>query len=90
MMDDFFAAVFLPVPRKLIGIYPEFAESIMTRDHAAVLWKRWRLLEDRELYDLEQDPRETHNLYRERPEIVRELKQLLDTTLKSGRSRPSE
>jgi arylsulfatase A-like enzyme len=41
-----------------------------------------------QLYDLEKDPGETTNLYFERPEIVKELKALLDATRKTGRSRP--
>ena len=41
-----------------------------------------------QLYDLEADPGETRNLYFERPEIVKELKALLDQSKTSGRSRP--
>lgn len=40
-----------------------------------------------QLYNLETDPGETKNLYVERPEIVRELKTLLDQSKASGRSR---
>lgn len=41
-----------------------------------------------QLYDLEADPGETKNLYLERPEIVKELKALLEQSKASGRSRP--
>jgi arylsulfatase A len=41
-----------------------------------------------QLYNLEADPGETKNLYFERPEIVKELKALLDQSKTSGRSRP--
>jgi len=41
-----------------------------------------------QLYDLETDPGETHNLYFEHPEIVTELKQQLDKFVKQGYSRP--
>ncbi|MBM4156112.1 MAG: arylsulfatase [Lentisphaerae bacterium] len=41
-----------------------------------------------QLYNVETDPGETRNLYHERPEIVRELKALLDRAKASGRSRP--
>jgi len=41
-----------------------------------------------QLYDLDVDPGETKNLYCERPEIVKELKALLDRSKASGRSRP--
>ena len=37
--------------------YPSpHSQTQMRADQAAVLWKRWRLLEDRELYDLASDP----------------------------------
>lgn len=42
-----------------------------------------------QLYDLEADPGETRNLYYERPDIVKELKALLDQSKASGRSRPT-
>jgi len=41
-----------------------------------------------QLYDLEADPGETKNLYFDQPQIVRELKTLLDQSKASGRSRP--
>ncbi len=40
-----------------------------------------------QLYDLEKDPGETKNLYFEKPVIVKELKDLLEKTKVSGRSR---
>ena len=40
-----------------------------------------------QLHNLETDPGETKNLYAERPEIVKELKALLDQSKVSGRSR---
>jgi arylsulfatase A len=42
-----------------------------------------------QLYDLEKDPGETNNLYFKQPEIVKELKAILEETKKSGRSRPA-
>ncbi len=41
-----------------------------------------------QLYDLEADPGETRNLYHMHPKIVAELRQLLETSLESGRSAP--
>jgi len=41
-----------------------------------------------QLFDLENDPGETTNLYYHRPDIVKELKGLLEESKKSGRSRP--
>ena len=41
-----------------------------------------------QLYNLKTDPGERTNLYLERPEIVKELKGLLDQSKTSGRSAP--
>ena len=40
-----------------------------------------------QLYNLETDPGETRNVYFEQPQIVKELKTLLDQSKASGRSR---
>ena len=40
------------------------------------------------LYNLDTDPGETRNLYAERPELVKELKALLEHSKASGRSAP--
>ncbi len=42
-----------------------------------------------QLYDLESDPGETKNLYFDHPEIVTELKSLLQESLENGRSVPA-
>ncbi len=55
--------------------YPSpYTQSILTRSHAGVLWKGWRLLEDRELYDLESDPLQTTNVIEEHPEVVARMR----------------
>ena len=41
-----------------------------------------------QLYNLETDPGETRNLYFSRPEIVKELKALLEKSKAEGRSTP--
>jgi arylsulfatase A-like enzyme len=41
-----------------------------------------------QLYNLEADPGETRNLYFDQPQIMKELKTLLDQSKASGRSRP--
>ena len=51
--------------------YPTpFAQTHMYRNLGEVLWKRWRLLEDRELYNLETDPKQTTNVIDKYPEVV--------------------
>ena len=58
--------------------YPTpYSQSIMTRDHAGVLWKRWRLLEDRELYNLDSDPLQQNNVIDRHPEVVRKMREHL-------------
>jgi len=58
--------------------YPtSYSQSVMTRDHAGVLWKRWRLLEDRELYDLESDPLQETNVIDQHPEVVKPMREHL-------------
>jgi len=55
--------------------YPSpYTQSILTRSHAGVLWKHWRLLEDRELYDLESDPLQTTNVIEQHPEVVARMR----------------
>ena len=46
------------------------SQTQMQADQAAVLWKRWRLLEDRELYDLASDPLQKKNVIGKHPEVV--------------------
>ena len=41
-----------------------------------------------QLYDLEADPGETHNLYHDRPDVVERLKSQLDRAVREGRSAP--
>ena len=49
----------------------------MRADQAGVLWKRWRLLEDRELYNLETDPLQQTNVIDQHPEVVVKLRKRL-------------
>ena len=42
-----------------------------------------------QLYNLEEDPREQRNLYRENAEIVERLRTLLELYKEEGRSAPS-
>lgn len=77
----------VPEARKLIINYsrmPSFvnyptpyAQSIMRRDQGAVLWKRWHLLEDRELYNLESDPLQQKNVIDQHPDVVKKMRKEL-------------
>lgn len=48
------------------------------RDGAAVLWKRWRLLENRALYNLDKDPRQERDVAASHPAVVQRLRSHLD------------
>ena len=52
--------------------------SIMRREGAAVLWKRWRLLEGTALYDLDSDPEQSIDVCDRHPEIVRRMREHLE------------
>jgi arylsulfatase len=41
---------------------------------AAVMWRRWRLIDDAELYDLEQDPGQERNVIAAQPEVAARLR----------------
>jgi len=59
--------------------YPTpFAQTHMQRNLAEVLWKRWRLLEDRELYNLEMDPLQQTNVIDEHPKVLAKMRNKLD------------
>jgi len=59
--------------------YPTpFSQSLMKRNQAEVLWKRWRLLEDRELYNLETDPLQKKNVIGDHPEVLKKMRGHLD------------
>ena len=53
-------------------------QTILKKEGAVVLWKYWRLLESRELYNLENDPRQQLNVYDENPGIVQILENELN------------
>jgi hypothetical protein len=58
--------------------YTDRNPAIPHRDGAAVLWKHWRLLENRRLYNLQADPRQQVDVAAEHPEIVAKLRTHLE------------
>lgn len=61
------------------GDYPTpDSRSIMHDDEAAVLWRRWRLLENTALYDLDADPLQSRNVIEQHPDIAAKLRAHLD------------
>lgn len=55
-----------------------YSQSILKRNGACVLWKRWRLLEDRELNDLAADPLQQVNVIDRYPEVVEKMRSHLN------------
>ena len=59
--------------------YPSpFGQSIVRKDRAAVLWKGWRMLESRELYNRDTDLLQQNNVYDQNPEVVAKMQDHLD------------
>ncbi len=46
---------------------------------AAVLWKRWRLVQDSELYDLDSDPGQKTNVIEKHPEVAAKMRAHYET-----------
>ena len=60
--------------------YPSpFTQSILTKEHSCVLWKRWRLLENRELYNLDNDPLQKQNVIDKHPEVLTKMRSYLNS-----------
>jgi arylsulfatase A-like enzyme len=53
-------------------------QTIVRKEGAAVLWKDWRLLECRELYNLDTDPLQKNNVYDQNLQVVRKMENHLD------------
>ncbi len=52
--------------------------SIPRKEGAAVLWRKWRLLNARELYDLASDPGQDRDVSAAHPDVVAKMKEHLD------------
>lgn len=53
-------------------------QTIVRREGAAVLWKGWRLLECRELYNLDTDPLQKSNVYDQNLDVVQKMENQLN------------
>ncbi len=58
--------------------YTDGNPAIPQKNGAAVLWKRWRLLENRELYNLDADPHQDHDVASQHPEVVAKMRAYLN------------
>ncbi len=66
------------LPERAVIIQSDRVEKPRPWHNACVREKRWKLIDNRELYDLENDPAETRNLYQEHPEIVERLRNMYE------------
>ena len=60
------------------GDQPPVEPAIPERGDAAVMWRRWRLLNDKELYNLETDPQQHTNVIDKHPKIVAKMRRHYD------------
>jgi len=60
--------------RKLVVQYSRITSPIPRKYDAAVLWKRWRLVENTGLYDLTADPGQTTNVITSYPDVVAQMR----------------
>jgi arylsulfatase A-like enzyme len=73
----------MPLPGRETDVIP-------TKAGAAVLWKRWRLLADRELYDLATDPLQERDIAAEHPEVVKQMRDFLQAWWERVEARVNE
>lgn len=55
-----------------------YTTSLMTKEGAAVLWKKWRLLHGTELYDLKEDPMQETNVIEKYADVASYMNGYLD------------
>jgi arylsulfatase len=70
--------------------FSDAAESTVRMEGAAVLWRRWRFLNNRELYDLASDPLQQRNVAVDHPEVVATLRQRLEAWWRQNGVRANE
>lgn len=60
--------------RMLVVQFTGTEQPVPTRGDACVMWRRWRLLHDRELYDLDSDPEQRRDVAADHPDVVARLR----------------
>jgi arylsulfatase A-like enzyme len=60
--------------RMLIVQYSRMTTPIPRKWDAAILWKRWRLINNTSLYDLSTDPQQTTNVITSYPDVVAQMR----------------
>lgn len=64
--------------------------AVPRREGAAVLWKRWRLLEDKALYNLAHDPLQERNVIDQYPEVAAKMRSHLNAWWDGVKARVNE
>jgi hypothetical protein len=62
-----------PADRTLVVQFSRMNSPEPKRGDACVLWRRWRLVQDQELYDLTTDPAQKRNVIAEHPDMAAQL-----------------
>jgi arylsulfatase A-like enzyme len=60
--------------RMLVVQYSRTATPVPRKYDAAILWNRWRLINNTSLYDLDADPKQTTNVITAYPDIVAQMR----------------
>jgi arylsulfatase A-like enzyme len=60
--------------RKLVVQFSRMSAPVPQKGDAAMLWQRWRLVQDKELYDLRTDFAQATNLIAQHPDIVAKMR----------------
>ena len=60
--------------RMLVVQYSRVHSSLPVKGDAAVLWGKWRLVGESELYDLATDPAQAHNVAADHPDVVQQMR----------------
>lgn len=64
----------VPENRTLVIQFSRMQAPVPVSGDACVLWKRWRLVENKELFDLATDPAQQRNIIDQHPEVAAKLR----------------
>ncbi len=64
-----------PLPDRMVVVqFSRMNAPVPVKGDAAVLWKKWRLVSDQELYDISEDPGQEKNLIDQAPQVVAKMR----------------
>ena len=64
-----------PADRSLVVQFSRMDHQVPVKGDACVMWRRWRLVQDKELYDLASDPAQERNVIAKHPDVVVRLRE---------------